>query len=223
MEVREIQSWHSQDHVGSWHAGSSLHQPLISFQKPRKAFSRPAVAEVTPPTLLGRSLSEDGDASDWLQSQPTPMERWFVRLAQPANGDLSFKACGLLRRNAAMWTLTHQKPYVYLSLRHTYYASYLYPHPQSGLTNKYPTLTGPNTSHPSPALHPVSQPVFKTVCPCDPHLCQRAVPGTTLIFLKCQAPDGMSQKGAYPQISGLLRKRFRGAVSRVGPNWQFRV
>ena len=130
MEVREIQSWHSQDHVGSWHAGSSLHQPLISFQKPRKAFSRPAVAEVTPPTLLGRSLSEDGDASDWLQSQPTPMERWFVRLAQPANGDLSFKACGLLRRNAAMWTLTHQKPYVYLSLSHTYYASYLCPHPQ---------------------------------------------------------------------------------------------
>lgn len=109
--------------------------------------------------------------------------------------------------------------HVCLSLNHRYYASYLCPHPQGGLTNKYPTLAGPNTSHPSPALHPVSQPVVNTVCPCDPPLRQRAIPGTNLIFPKCQAPDGMSQKGAYPQISGVLRKRFRGQLrgqSQVG-------
>ena len=79
-----------------------LSAPAPNLIPEAKKGLRSAVAEVTPPTLLGRSLSEDGDASDWLQSQPTPMEHWFVRLAQPANVDSSFKACGLLRRNAAM-------------------------------------------------------------------------------------------------------------------------
>lgn len=208
--------------MGSWHACSDLHQPPVSSQKPRKAFSRPALAEVTPPTLLGQSLSGDGDASDWLQSQPTPTECWFVRLAQPANGDSSFKACGLLRRNAVMWTPTHQKPYVCLSLNHTYYASYLCPHPQSGLTNKYPALTGPNTSHPSPALRPVSQPIVNTVCPCDPPLRQRAIPGTTH-FSKVPSPRWYEPEGGLPSNFWGSEKEIQGAVTRAGPSWQFRV
>ena len=121
-----------------WEAGTPVPlciSPQSHSRCQERPFSRPALTEVTPPTLLEQSLSEDEDASDWLQSQPTPMERWFVRLAQPANGDSSYKACGLLRRNAVMWTLTHQKPYVCLSLTYRYYASYLCPHLQSGMTS----------------------------------------------------------------------------------------
>ena len=67
------------------------------------------------------------------------MECWFVKLAQPPNGDSSYKACGLLSTNAAAWTLAHQKPYICLFLSHRHCTYYLHS-PHGGLTAKQPTL-----------------------------------------------------------------------------------
>lgn len=58
--------------------------------------------------------------------------------------------------------------------------------PPTKWPDKHPTLTGPNTSRSSPALHPVSQPLVKTVYPCDP---TKGLAQAQLLFFQSAKPQ----------------------------------
>lgn len=77
--------------------------------------------------------------------------------------------------------------------------------------DKHPTLTGPNTSHSSPALHPILQPLVKTVCPCDPPpSTPKGCPGHNSYFSKVPSPRWYELEGGLPQNFWGSEKEIQG-------------